>query len=57
VSDQYGISVTEADQLQEMERVAFVDAYRAQALVGGLMAILCGAIFLAARRRYQPHRT
>jgi Leu/Phe-tRNA-protein transferase len=38
-----------------MDRVAFVDAYRAQALVGGLLAILCGGVFLAARRRYEQH--
>jgi MFS family permease len=53
VSDQYGISVSEADQIREMDRVAFVDAYRAQALVGGVLAILCGVAFLAARRRYE----
>jgi MFS family permease len=53
VSDQYGISVSEADQIREMDRVAFVDAYRAQALVGGVLAILCGGAFLAARRRYE----
>jgi predicted MFS family arabinose efflux permease len=55
VSDQYGISVAEADQIQEMDRVAFVDAYRAQALVGGLLAMMCGGVFLAARRRYEQH--
>lgn len=55
VSDQYGISVAEADQIQEMDRVAFVDAYRAQALAGGLLAIMCGGVFLAARRRYEQH--
>lgn len=53
VSDHYGISVSEADQIREMDRVAFVDAYRAQALAGGLMAILCGGVFFATRRRYE----
>lgn len=53
VSDQYGISTAEAEQIGDMDRAAYVDAYRAQALVGGVLAIVCSVFFFFTRRRYE----
>jgi predicted MFS family arabinose efflux permease len=57
VADQYAISEAEAEQLDAMDRIAYVEAYRAQALVGGVLSILCSVLFLATRRRYEQQKS
>ncbi len=51
VADQYGIPLDEATELQEMDRVAYVQAYRAHGLVGGIITLAAAGVFLLVRRR------
>ncbi|MGI9197775.1 MAG: MFS transporter [Candidatus Nanopelagicales bacterium] len=51
VSDQYGIPIDEAQELDDIDRQAFVSAYRAQGLVGGLVTAAAACLFLGIRRR------
>lgn len=53
VSDQYGISTAEASQISDMEKVAFVQSYRAQAVLGGVISIAAGGLFFVRRRRQE----
>lgn len=51
VSDQYGISIDEVNAITEAEQVAYVDAYRAQGLVAGIITSLSAILFFVIRRR------
>lgn len=53
VSSEYGIPMDQVTQISDMEKVAFVDSYRAQAVGGGVIALLSGALFYATRRRQE----
>ncbi len=52
-ADLYGIPLDEAQTIDAQEKVAFVDAYKAQGIVGGLISLLTAAVFYASRRRYE----
>jgi hypothetical protein len=51
VSDQYGIPLEEVNEIAEAEQVAYVDAYRAQGLVAGIVTSLSAMLFFVIRRR------
>ena len=51
VSDQYGIPLDEVNEIAEAEQVAYVDAYRAQGLVAGIVTSLSAMLFFVIRRR------
>jgi len=52
-SDMYGIPIEEAQQISDQEKVAYVDAYRAQGVAGGVISLLTAVVFFLNRRRYQ----
>lgn len=53
VSSEYGIPIDQVTQISDMEKVAFVDSYRAQAAGGGVIALVAGGLFYASRRRQE----
>ena len=53
VADQYGIPLDEVNQLEAMDQVAYVQAYRAHGLVGGVITMAAAGVFLAVRRRME----
>lgn len=55
-SDVYGIPISETASLQEEDRVAYLDAYHAQGLVGGGLSLLTAWLFFITRRRHQVPR-
>lgn len=52
-SDLYGIPLDDAQEIQAQEQIAFVVAYKAQGVVGGVISLLTAAVFYASRRRYE----
>lgn len=51
VSDQYAIPIDEVNEISAAEQVAYVDAYRAQGLVAGIVTSLSAMLFFLIRRR------
>lgn len=51
VSDQYAIPIDEVNEIGDMEKTAYVQAYRAQGLVGAVVAGIAALLFYVIRRR------
>ena len=52
-SSLYGIPIGESAAIAEEDKVAFMAAYQAQAIVGGVIVLLTTVLFFAVRRRHE----
>jgi MYXO-CTERM domain-containing protein len=52
-SSQFAVPVEEVDQIDDMQRVAYMEGFQAQGRVGGAVTLLAALLFFVIRRRQE----